>query len=54
MNQIMPTHRYNVCSNENIAAGQEIVSNNTNLSISRRLQELSLSSTSTWRIFRKD
>lgn len=40
--------------NETIAALQESMSNNPNLSISRSSHELNLSSTSTWRILPKN
>ena len=54
VDQSMPVGHRNARSDENIAAVRESVSDNPNLSIPRRAQELELSRTSTWRILRKD
>ena len=50
----VPVRQRNARSEANIAAVNESVRENPNLSISRRSQELGLSQTSTWRILRKD
>ena len=53
-NQPTPVRRRNARSAENIAAVRESVRENPRRSISRRLQELGLSATSTWRILHRD
>lgn len=49
-----PLRERNARSAENIAAVRESVQENPKQSINRRAQELGLSSTSTWRILRRD
>ncbi|CAF4520213.1 unnamed protein product, partial [Didymodactylos carnosus] len=50
----VPVRQRNARSEANIAAVNESVRENSNLSIPRRSQELGISQTSTWRILRKD
>ncbi|CAF1523416.1 unnamed protein product [Didymodactylos carnosus] len=50
----VPVRQRNARSEANIAAVNESVRENPNLSIPRRSQELGISQTSTWRILRKD
>ena len=54
VDQPTPVRRRNARSDENVAAVRESVSEDLNLSIPRRAQELGLSQTSTWRILHKD
>ena len=51
---IVPVRQRNARSEVNIAALNESVHENPNLSVPRRSQELGISQTSTWRILRKD
>ena len=51
---IVPVRQRNARSEANIAAVNESVPENPNLSIPRRSQELGIYQTSTWRILRKD
>ena len=51
---IVPVRERNARSKANIAAVNESVHENPNLSVPRRSQELGISQTSTWRIWRKD
>ena len=51
---IVPVRQRNACSEANIAAVNESVYENPNLSVPRRSQELGISQISTWRILRKD
>ena len=51
---ITPTRRRNVRTEENIAAVNESVEEDPNLSIRRRSQELGLCPSTTWKILRKD
>ena len=53
VDQPTPIRRRNARSDENIVAVRESVSEDPNLSIPRRAQELRLSQNSTWRILRK-
>jgi len=53
-NQPTPVRRRNARSAENIAAVRKSVRENPRRSIFRRLQELGLSTISTWRILRRD
>ena len=50
---IVPVRQRNARSEANIAAVNESVHENPNLSVPRRSQELGISQTSTWRILRK-
>ena len=54
VDQPTPVRRRNARSDENIVAVRECVSEDSNVSIPRRAQELRLSHNSTWRILRKD
>ena len=51
---IVPVRQRNACSEANIAAANESVPENPNLSVPRRSEESGISQTSTWRILRKD
>ena len=51
---IVPVRQRNARSEANIAAVNEGVHENPNLSVPRQSQELGISQTSTWRILRKD
>ena len=51
---IVPVRRRNARSEANIAAVNESVHENPNLSVLRRSQEFGICQTSTWRILRKD
>ena len=51
---ITPTRRRNVRTEENIAAVNESVEEDPNVSIRRRSQELGLCPSTTWKILRKD
>ena len=54
VDQATPVRRRNVRSIDNIAVILKSVRENSNLSITRRSQEVGISKASTWRILRKD